>query len=421
MAKKKLTHILPVMLLYLAPCLSNADLLENIDKGLGATADAISQYDRITGERIPNMVSRQKQIQDGNAVVEKIINELDKRKLPYNEKLDPAAFKTVNEIFQRVHAVSHMRGEQWQVLLIPDQSFNAFVTGGTYIVVHIGLVTQLKGNLDEIAAVIGHEIAHVAANHISEKQTHLALGRLTRSKAVKRESFQAAYTHGNEAEADKVGILYAALAGYDPFAANRVWARKFEQSGNERLYIHDHPVSSERAASTLQIAQQVKQYYLPSQQNPDSVALLDNNVLWKKRQTGPNTASGGGAGTSAFLVTVLDTALRNKQARVEEQRQTQHVNFVKSINQLVGPYSAQALSANSIRISFRYQGTTFHYKKLVLALIAPSSDGEILKMVQIFGNGNMQVGTYTADFTHEKLNTGLVKAADLRFYVDDAE
>lgn len=421
MATKNLTHILPVVLLYLAPCLSNADFLDSIDKGLGATADAILQYDRITGERIPNMVSRQKQIRDGNASVEKLISELEKKKLPYNEKLDPAAFKTVNEIFQRVHAVSHMRGEQWRVVLIPDPSFNAFVTGGTYIVVHIGLVTQLKGNPDEIGAVIGHEIAHVAANHISEQQTHLVLGRLTGSKAVKRESFQTAYTHDNEAEADKVGILYATLAGYEPFAANRVWTRMFEQSGNNGLYMQDHPASSERAASTLQIAQQVKQYYLPNQQNPNSVALLDNNVLWKKRQAGPDTASGGGAGTAALVVTALDTALRNKQARVEEQRQKQHVNFVKSINQFIEPYSAKVLGKNAIRASFRYKGTTFHYKKLVLALTAPSPDGETLKMVQILGNGNMQAGSYTADFTHEKLNMGLVKTADLRFYVDDAE
>ncbi|MHB1140775.1 MAG: M48 family metallopeptidase [Sulfuricaulis sp.] len=419
MTKKKLSNILPVISLLLVPCQSGADLLESIDKGLGTTADAISQYDRITGKRTPNMVSRQKQIEDGNAPIDKIINEADNKNIPYNEKLDPEAFKTVNEIFHRVHAVSHMRDEQWRVFLIPDQSFNAFVTGGTYIVVHIGLVIQLKGNPDEIAGVIGHEIAHVAANHITEQQAHLVLGMLSRSQSAKRESYKSAYTHDGEAEADKVGILYAALAGYDPFAASRVWARKFEQSGNERLYIHDHPVSSERAASTLRIAQQVKQYSMPGQQNPNFATLLDNNVLWQKQQVG--SSSGGGSGTAAFLDTVLSTALRNKQAKVEEQRQLRHINLVKSINRLVGPYSAQALSENSIRISFRYQGTTFQFRRLVLALIAPNTEGQPLKMVNIFSNSRLRAGNYTADFAHEKLNTRLVKESDLHFYIDDAE
>ena len=82
--------------------------------------------------------------------------------------------------------------------------------GGTYIFVNKGFMDDVKDD-DELAAVVGHEIAHVTANHLGEQSSYTMAAMLRGSKGVKKESFQAAFTFKSEEEADEVGTLYATL------------------------------------------------------------------------------------------------------------------------------------------------------------------------------------------------------------------
>lgn len=166
----------------------------------------------------------------------------------------------------------------WTPLLLPLPGFNAFVNGGTYLVVHYEVMNQVTD--DELAAILGHEIGHVAANHVYEGMTYQAVAALTKSHSAKREGFRTAYTHENEKEADEIGILYAALAGFDPFAASRIWARMFKETGNDiENFVHDHPINSERETETRKIGAKVYTYYQAGKQNPDFERILVSNAL----------------------------------------------------------------------------------------------------------------------------------------------
>ena len=86
-----------------------------------------------------------------------------------NAGVDRRSYNRLLGIFQRVHSVSHFANENWKIVLLPEDGFNAFVTGGTYVAVYQGLMDEVRDDA-AVAAVIGHEIGHVAANHVFEKQ-----------------------------------------------------------------------------------------------------------------------------------------------------------------------------------------------------------------------------------------------------------
>ena len=265
----------PFLLMTCALLLAGCETLQQLDRGLYQVTDAMTEKDRLTGQRVASS-SRSQQIQNGNRAVENIKAQLTAKGIAYNAAYDARAYQRLNRIFKRIHSISHLKHEQWQLLLIPEDDFNAFVTGGTYIVVYAGLEKQLKDD-SEVAAVIGHEFAHVVANHVGERQSHQQLALLSGSKSARRSSFNTAFTHENEEEADKLGILYAALAGYDPYAAYRVWNRMYQQKGDFGSMYVSHPVYSERSALARETANKVRRFYNPGEIHPSQLSTLSSH------------------------------------------------------------------------------------------------------------------------------------------------
>lgn len=293
-------------------------------------ADSVSERDRITGKRTLSTASRGQQIAQGNQVIKQLIAAEKKAGRSINSALNKREYERLVRVFDRIHQVSHLNKERWEPVLIDRDSFNAFTTGGTYIVVHDGLMKQLKSD-DELAAVLGHEIAHTVANHVFERQTHQMTTLITGSSAAKRSGYQAAFTHESEIEADEVGILYAALAGFDPYAASRIWARQYQQQGSARgLFFHDHPVNKERAALTRQVADKVKTYYRRGRQSPNYEALRENNTLWRKRDD--QRIAGEGGGLAAVLGTALGAYVQHQETKIEANRQAQQIQMMRALN-----------------------------------------------------------------------------------------
>ncbi len=139
--------------------LSGCQVLQSIDKGLYDVAEAVTETDRVTGQRALSTANRSQQIAQGNQYVEKMLQDERKKGRRVDAALDARQYQRLVRIFDRIHPVSHLRQERWKPVLIDRDSFNAFTTGGTYIVVHLGLMKQL--NDAEVAAVVGHEIATV--------------------------------------------------------------------------------------------------------------------------------------------------------------------------------------------------------------------------------------------------------------------
>jgi Zn-dependent protease with chaperone function len=160
-----------------------------------------------------------------------------------------------------VRTLSPVRRCSIPILLTTDEQSNAF-TDGKRIVVHSGMLRVAQTD-DELAAVVGHELAHVTMGHLEKKMQNRVAGSI--GGAIVDIGFAAlgvntggAFTRGLgnaglmvnytdfEREADYVGAYYTARAGYDLSAAERVWRAMAQENPKQLAYTGLHPSSPER-------------------------------------------------------------------------------------------------------------------------------------------------------------------------------
>ena len=399
--------------------LSGCQALQKVDQGLYQVAESVSEKDRVTGQRSLSMADGRAQIEQGNAYVDQLIAQEQKNKRPVNAAVSRTQYQRLVRVFDRIHQVSHLKQERWQPLLIKRDSFNAFTTGGTYIVVHSQLMDDLPDDA-ELAAVLGHEIAHTVANHVYERQTHAQISALAGSNAAGRSGYQAAFTHESEREADRIGILYTALAGYDPLAASRIWQRKYAEQGNARaLFHHDHPVNAERYQEAKSVGTQVLPYYKKNQINPKAAELLDNNVLWRKNEN--EVAAGEGGGVAALLSTALGAYVQHQQAKGEEQRQLQQASFVKSVESVLKVESTRKTGTHQLETRWRYAANGPILTDVVMGLYL-QRNGKSERYVSHV-DGYIKPGQrFTAIFSlPQTLKVDDLKKYGAKLYLDDAQ
>lgn len=328
MVKQAARIIIPVLT---AVALTACETLRAADEMLYSVAEQAAPEDRITGARTLNLSTRQADIERGNGRIEQAIKDAKAKNLPLNEAVDAEGYRRLTRILERIHAVSHFADEDgWQVLLLPDESFNAWVNGGTYVVVHKGLLDFVE-NDDEIAAIIGHEMGHVAAGHISEAMASRLAVTLAGSESAGKSGYSQAFTNINEQEADRIGAVYAALAGYDPDAVPKLWARIAAKSPDNWTFFHDHPASGERTRQTAGYANQVRGYYKPGRVNANAGELLACNKIWCRSEGG--TAAGEGGGVMAVLEATFNAWMTHEQAKVERERQAAKIRARQNAGQ----------------------------------------------------------------------------------------
>ncbi len=174
---------------------------------------------------------------------------------------------------------------QWEFNLVQDNTANAFCMPGGKIVVYEGLlpVTQSESAL---AIVLGHEIAHAVAKHSAEQlstkvkqqmgakvlgavlgatgvnNTTSILTQTAFSLGTKLGSLK--YSRNNESEADYMGLIFAAMAGYDPSVAVSFWQRMAASSTSSMpAFLGDHPSDSKRIANINKWLPTAQKYYRP--------------------------------------------------------------------------------------------------------------------------------------------------------------
>lgn len=184
---------------------------------------------------------------------------------------DPQMNATVQRVGTRIAKVvgDALPGARWEFVLFEDDTPNAFALPGGKVGVHTGLF-KIAQTEDELAVVMGHEIAHVTARHGSERMSQgllMAAGGVALDVALRdkesseRQAWLAAYGVGatvgvmlpysrlNENEADEIGLRYAARAGYDPRAALDFWTRmkaESEGKGKPPEWMSTHPSDDTR-------------------------------------------------------------------------------------------------------------------------------------------------------------------------------
>jgi predicted Zn-dependent protease len=178
---------------------------------------------------------------------------------------------------QTVHFRSDAPGWRWETNLFQSDEVNAFCMAGGKIGVYSGLIEKVKVTDDELAAVMGHEIAHALREHVREQ--------VSRQEALKWVGVLASVATGSqivgdlsdtvtnvtltlpksreaEREADVIGVELAARAGYDPRAAVSLW-KKMSQLGGGRPpeILSTHPAPESRVEELSSITAAVMPLY----------------------------------------------------------------------------------------------------------------------------------------------------------------
>lgn len=186
---------------------------------------------------------------------------------------DPTYNAMLERVGKRIAAVAgpDMPGEtNWEFVVFDDDAqLNAFAMPGGKVAVYTGLFQAAK-NDDELATVVGHEVAHVVAGHSNERASQqilagigaagVAIGTgVSDMSDTDRALILAAYGAGasvgvllpfsrtHELEADELGMYYMAKAGYNPMAAVDFWERMSALSGNKPPeWLSTHPADTTR-------------------------------------------------------------------------------------------------------------------------------------------------------------------------------
>jgi predicted Zn-dependent protease len=151
----------------------------------------------------------------------------------------------------------------WEVNVLDDAQVNAYCAPGGKIAVYTGLISKINATDDELAAVMGHEIAHALREHARErasKQQVTGLGAVLLGVATGTDPnayntmgtllFTLPNSRDNESEADRMGLELAARAGYNPQAAITLWQKMgAASSGNAPpQWLSTHPNDQARIA-----------------------------------------------------------------------------------------------------------------------------------------------------------------------------
>ena len=208
--------------------------------------------------------------------------------------------RTVTRVGQRIAAVSHTPDLRWQYTVFDnDKQVNAFALPGGKIGVYTGMMPVAKTEAG-LATVMAHEVAHATARHGGERLTLgilLELGSAALAAAMKKKDEEttgrvlAAYGVGTalvvalpfsrkqESEADRIGLIYMAKAGYDPREAIPFWERMGAAGrGAPPEFLSTHPGYRTRIKNIRKWMPEALEYYRASQKAPNRRIVISGGT-----------------------------------------------------------------------------------------------------------------------------------------------
>ncbi|WP_317896830.1 M48 family metallopeptidase [Aurantibacillus circumpalustris] len=191
--------------------------------------------------------------------------------------------KAVEQFHAEKGASKDLEGFKWEFNVVDENTINAWCMPGGKVVVYTGLlpVTQDEQSL---AVVMGHEIAHAIARHGNQRMSQgllLQFGgaalsvALSQKPELTQQLFQQAYgitstlgtlkySRSHESEADQMGLIFAAMAGYNPEAAITFWERMAASGGQKPPeLLSTHPSDETRIKDLKAFMPEAKKYYKP--------------------------------------------------------------------------------------------------------------------------------------------------------------
>jgi metalloendopeptidase OMA1, mitochondrial len=198
---------------------------------------------------------------------------------------DPKVNEQVTRVGRRIAAATE-RNYEWEFKVIEDSKVNAFCLPGGKVAVYTGMLPVTRDDAG-LAAVLGHEVAHAVARHGGERMSQqlavqgltvagtqaLMAGRDPATIQLVGAALGVGATYGllmpwgrsQESEADHLGLIYMAKAGYHPQAARDLWVRMGEASkGREQFeFLSTHPLPATRVAQIEEWIPEAMKYYKP--------------------------------------------------------------------------------------------------------------------------------------------------------------
>ncbi|WP_097079667.1 M48 family metalloprotease [Acinetobacter puyangensis] len=339
------------------------------------------------------LISRQQEKQIGEKVLRQV-----RQQLP--EIQDAWLEDEINQIFASIYSQTNM-GKPIALVVVRDQQINAFAVPGGLFAINAGTITS-SHNIDEIAGVMAHEIAHVTQRHYSRSQEAfkgqglLALAGLLAGIAVASQSSDAgaavmlgtqaamldkqlSYSRNQEREADRVGMQYMAIAGYNPESMADFF-ELMQRSSTQLSYLPDfwltHPLTTERMSEARLRARQYN--------------IKTNNSLEKQQKFELIRWRTAVLGGYANLNQLKSLALRNSSAALAlASYYIQHSQYqnAKDILDTIQPTAIQK-TLYSLTWSDWYmaQGQYEQALQTILPLyrIAPENRAVALKLAEIY-------------------------------------
>jgi len=230
----------------------------------------------LTGRSQLQLVSPAQEVEMGTEAYKEILGKA-------NVSKDPAANALVTGVGTRIAQASGRKDLPWEFTVIDDpKTVNAFALPGGKVAVYTGILPITRDEAG-LAAVLGHEVSHVLARHSAERVSQQLSVQLTVQLAgavfgidpqitkagagLLASGLALPWGRRQESEADHLGLIYMAKAGYDPHAARDLWLRMAEASkGQSRPpeFLSTHPSDETRVKQIEAWMPEAMQYYKPA-------------------------------------------------------------------------------------------------------------------------------------------------------------
>jgi len=240
----------------------------------------------ITGRRQLSLVSNEEIIPMSFAQYEKVIQESklsdDKEQTAMIKRVGVRIQKAVEKYMNENKYESYLDGFAWDFNLIEEDVVNAWAMPGGKVAFYTGIIPICQDE-NGIAVVMGHEVAHAIANHGRERMSSglvtngllggvsVALGQnpsmtneiLMQSIGAGTKLGMLSFSRKHESEADKMGLIFMAIAGYDPGAAPKFWERMSANSSGSQQpeFMSTHPSNDTRISDLKAQVPEAMKYY----------------------------------------------------------------------------------------------------------------------------------------------------------------
>ncbi len=239
----------------------------------------------VTGRKQLSLVSNQEvltlSLQQYDEFIKSAPVSTDKTNTALVQKVGRAIASAVESYLTNNGYADEVASYSWEFNLVKSDEVNAFCMPGGKIVVYEGILPYTQ-NETGLAVVLGHEVAHAVAKHANERMSNqmatqygtTAIGAALGGTSAATQQIAAAalglgaqygillpYSRKQELEADKLGLIFMAMAGYDPGQAAAFWQRMSQQGGSTPEFMSTHPSDNTRIQQIQKDLPEALKYY----------------------------------------------------------------------------------------------------------------------------------------------------------------